>query len=44
MLLKKYKLPVISHGDAIYSRGNRVNNIIIIMYGDRWLLMVVITL
>ena len=28
----------ISHGDVKYSIGNRVDNTIITMYGDRWLL------
>ena len=28
----------ISHGDVKYSIGNRVDNIVITMYGDTWLL------
>ena len=39
--IKKYKLPVIkqiSHEDVRYSIGNTVNNIVITLYGDRWLL------
>lgn len=32
----KHKLPLISHGDIMYSIGDRVNNIILPVYGDRW--------
>ena len=27
-----------SHGDVKYSRGNIVNNVVITMYGGRWVL------
>ena len=39
--IKKYKLPVIkqiSHRDVMYSTGNTVNNTVITLYADRWLL------
>ena len=39
--IKKYKLVVIvqnSHGDANYSTGNIANNIVITIYGTRWIL------
>ena len=37
--MKKYKLVVInSHDDIKYSIGNIVNNIVITVYGDRWVL------
>lgn len=38
---KRYKLPIIkyiSHRHVVYSTGNRVNNIMITLYSDRWLL------
>ena len=40
--IKKSKLPVIqeiSHRDVMYSIGNAVNNIVITLDGDKWLLV-----
>ena len=37
--IKRYKFPVIKcHGDVIYSTRNIVNNTVIILSGDRWLI------
>jgi len=36
---EKYRLPVmerIIHGDKRHSIGNRVNGVVIVLYGDRW--------
>lgn len=35
---ERYKFPVISHRNVMYSIGNIVNKIVIILYGDRLLL------
>ena len=40
--IKGYKPPVISLGNVIYSIRNMVNNIIITLYGNRWLLDLVV--
>ena len=32
----------ISHRDVMYSSGNIVSNIVITLYGDRWLTMAII--
>lgn len=37
--IRRYKLPVIkqiSHRDERGSRENRVNDIVVTLYGDRW--------
>ena len=39
--IKKYKPLVISHRDVIYSIRNIVNNIVVTLYRNRWLLKLV---
>lgn len=40
--IKRYKYPVISTGDAMYSIGYIVNDIVITSYGDRFSIRIIL--